>query len=719
MADLGSKTTIVFPVQAPALIGILVLFLSVACSTVEVGDTPTGGTEAEVGTVGDASKMQPAGPEELVRFDGNVLLVTIDTLRADYLSCYGNKVVSTPNIDALAERGVLFEQAVVQVPLTLPSHASILTGAYPRVHGVRDIGGFVLDQRIPTIASIASDAGMETGAFVGAAVLDNRFQLARGFDTYVDDMTAPSEDEKLPGVIAEVRAKLVSDRAIEWLRGRLKAGVGKEPGQRFFMWAHYYDPHRPFDPPEPYKSRYRDDLYAGESAYTDAEVGRLLDFLKEQGLEDSTLVVLLSDHGESLGEHGEFTHGVFLYDSTMHVPMIMAGPRVKPGQRVKQQVRSIDVMPTIASYLGLSAGDQVQGSSLLPLLLEGRPVDLDVAFMETLYPNTHLGWAELRGVRTDQWKLVVAPKPELYDLKQDPKEASNLIKQYPEEAAKLEEEVWEISGKPGEQDELDYQPLDPARAAQLRALGYVSAGVRREIRLDMSGPDPKDRVRSLAVLEDAGEDMNQNRFTEAATKLEELLPTDQTNPLIYQHLALCYTRLGQYRKSLQIHEQAIVYAVETDETFAEMGEIYIRLGDMSRAVVAMEKSADRNPTNLQNLMNLATVYLQLGELGESDRVLRSVLTQDEEHALAYNLMGILEIQKGNTGRARQHLEKAVQFDPELTEPYMNLGIMAQEAGEIDQAIGYFKEFLKRASREEHAAVIPQVEAAVAELERSR
>ncbi|UCF36361.1 MAG: sulfatase, partial [Acidobacteriota bacterium] len=272
----------------------------------------------------------------------NVVLITLDTLRWDYVSCYRDDKASTPYIDELAARGVRFEQAVAQVPLTLPSHASILTGTYPQVHGVRDIGGFVLGSEIPTMATIMKGAGYDTAAFVGAAVLHRRFQLSHGFDLYSDDMMVASGTNRLPGVVAEIRADVVSDRVISWLEARA-AVKAKKP---FFVWAHYYDPLRSYDPPEPYKSRYAQDPYAGETAYTDEQVGRIFDFLEERGLMEDTLIVLLSDHGESLGEHDEFTHGIFIYESTMRIPMVVAGPGIPGGVTVEEQVRSIDVMPT-------------------------------------------------------------------------------------------------------------------------------------------------------------------------------------------------------------------------------------------------------------------------------------------------------------------------------------------------------------------------------------
>jgi arylsulfatase A-like enzyme len=299
--------------------------------------------------------------------------------------------VSTPNIDGLAARGVRFAQAVAQVPLTTPSHASILTGAYPQLHKLRDNGGFVLDGSIPTLATLTKDAGFETVAFVSAAVLNRHFGLHRGFDHYGDNLNEKRDAKLLPGVVAELRGEAVTRRALDWLDQRSKPGNNAPPAKNFFLWTHYYDAHFPYDPPEPYDSRFQRDKYGGEIAYVDYEVGELLKGLTARGLADRTLVVLMADHGESLGDHGEFTHGVFLYDSTIHIPLMVAGPGVPAGKVITQQVRSIDVMPTIVDYLGLSPGNQAQGTSLLPAVLEGKSLTASFAYMETLYPKTALG----------------------------------------------------------------------------------------------------------------------------------------------------------------------------------------------------------------------------------------------------------------------------------------------------------------------------------------
>jgi len=657
---------------------------------------------------GSAPRLEPR--------DANVVLITLDTLRADHVSCLNPQSVPTPHIDELAARGVRCVQAVAQVPLTTPSHASILTGTYPQVHRVRDIGGFVLDKSVPTLASIAQEAGLETAAFVGSAVLSHHYGLNRGFGTYNDDMGAKREEGLLPGVVAEVRGDVVTQRALEWLENH-SAGQGRSSsGRHFFLWVHYYDPHFPYDPPMPFKAKYAKDLYSGEVAFTDVQVGRLLEWLAGHGLNEKTLIVLMADHGESLGDHGEYTHGVFLYESTMHIPLIVAGPGIPPGQVVQQQVRSIDVMPTVADFLHISAGDKVQGASLMPLLTSGKEVPTHYSYMETLYPKTSMGWSELRGMRTEEWKMIVAPKPELYRLEEDGRETQNVKDRYPADADHLQKKIWEVAGPPGSLGALERQPVDDETLRQLQSLGYASAGARRELRIDMSGPDPKDRVEVLGVLEKSAELMNHDRFQAAIPMLKSIQVKDPANPAIYQKLGVCFERTGQYQKAIDLYRTAIENHAESDQTYASMGNNFIRAGKLQEAADAMEKAAEMNLTNLQNLANLATAYLQLGRVADCERTLKAILAQNDRYGEAYNVYGLLSIQRGDGNTARTYLEKAIECDPDLTEPYLNLGLLAEKAGQPQIAISYYKKFLERARPKDHGEYIPKVKAAIAELE---
>jgi choline-sulfatase len=662
-----------------------------------------------------ASCSQKETPRATPARDVNIVLITLDTTRPDYLSCYDGTRGSTPHLDSLAERGALFTDAVVQVPLTLPSHACILTGAYPQIHELRDNGGFVLKEGLPTLATVASEAGLRTGAFVGAAILNRRYGLNRGFATYSDDMGAEQESEKTPGIMAEVQAEVVTRRAVEWLDSAAAQGIGTTPGKRFLLWLHYYDPHFPYDPPEPFRSRFKADPYAGEVAYTDDQVGLLLKWLKTKNLEDQTLIIAMSDHGESLGEHGEHTHGVFLYDATMRVPLIIAGPGITPGRSVGQQVRSIDIFPTIADYLGVDNGGRSQGESLMPLLTAGRAVRTTYSYMETLYPRTSMGWSELRGVRAEDWKYIAAPKPELYRLSDDPAESRNVLNENPAEVERLRKRVWEVAGSPESLESLQSAPLDDRTRRELESLGYVTVNRKREIRIDMSGPDPKDRVKVLQIMEKTGEMINNDRYRPAIPLLSGILDADPQNPMLYTRLALCYERTGQYLKAIEVYHKAIERKVESDQTYAELGELYVRLERLDEAVPAMERASEMNPSNLQNLTNLATAYLHLGRTQDAERTLRGVLTQDSEYPEAHNIFGVLAVARGDGNLARVHFERAVQSNPYLAEAYLNLGLLAEKAAQPQQAAAYYEQFLQKASPDKHREVIPKVREALAGL----
>lgn len=650
--------------------------------------------------------------------DANLVLITLDTTRADHLSCYAREVAAsarhgakTPQLDALAARGTRFRHATAQVPLTLPSHACIMTGTYPTVHKLRDMGGFILDKTHPTIASIAQAAGFATAAFVGSRVLAKRFGISNGFATYDDDMSGQSEEDKLPGVFPERRAAVVTDGALEWLKQNGRS--------RFFLWAHYYDPHAPYDPPEPYKHSYADDLYSGEIAYTDERVGRLLDGIDQLGLASRTLVVVMGDHGESLGEHGEMTHGIFLYDSTLHVPLIVAGPGVPAGKVIDDQVRSIDVMPTALEFLNLSPGPEAQGASLWPLLTQGRRVRSNYAYCETLYPRTYMGWSELRAMRSDSWKLIVAPKPELYNLERDPGETTNLIARYPADADELQKKIWEVAGQQSKQETVTSTPVDPQTRQELESLGYVSAGTPREIQLGTPAADPKDRTDVLRVLAQVEQSLNRKAFARAAQLMTEGLKRDPTNSLGMIYLATAFEKMGNYPRAIEVYRRAIAAKRGTDQAYTRLGKAYLRLHQLDKAVEAMARANEINPTDLDNLRNLGTAYLQLNppRIDEAEKAFKAIVVQNDKYAAAYNGLGLVAIQRGNGDAARQNFEKAVELDSAEVEPLLNLGVLYQKTGHREEALRYLNMFLAKAPRSQYGHLLPRVHEAIEELQR--
>ena len=635
----------------------------------------------------------------------NLVVITIDTLRASRLHCYGNDKIETPTLDRLAQRGVLFENAVAQTPLTPPSHASIFTGTYPNVHKVRNTGGFALQPSSITLAKILQQHGWDTSAFVGAAVLKKIFGFNQGFDLYDDQMPKAQkshEERDYP----ERSAGVVVDHAL----AKLEAQAGKP----FFMWLHVYDPHQPYEPPAPFNQKYRDNLYDGEVAYTDQQLGRFLDALEKKSPPEKTLVVVLADHGESLGDHGEFSHGIFLYDSTVRIPLIIAGPGVPAGVRVKQQMRTIDVLPTILDLLGGKPPAACQGVSVVPAF-SGKDVPTTYSYEETIYPKMNMGWAELRGVRTDHWKYVRAPKPELYDLTRDPGEKTNIIESRPKEFRELESQLKALSRNgTNETEKISSTMVDSKSMEQLKSLGYLSGFSPREFELTGKGPDPKDRVATLKALQTAGVSSNKATPARRLEALRTALVTDELNPSIYYELGAEYERQGKYDQAMKVYQDATAKNIRNGRLLSRMGDLYLRSGKKVEAIGAYEQAAQFNPSDYESQTNLATAYLETGKVAEAERVFQWVLTI-EQYAPAYNGLGLIAIQRRDMAAARVHFEQAVGLDPELVEAQLNLGLIYKMSGDLPRAKTCFEAFLAKASRKQYGEIIPKVKEELAAM----
>ncbi|MGH9327510.1 MAG: sulfatase-like hydrolase/transferase [Terriglobia bacterium] len=656
----------------------------------------------------------------------NILLITLDTTRADHLSCYAHLVKSrgvdaahredepaavayfanTPHLDALASRGVLFTHAIAQVPLTIPSHACILTGTYPTRNHVRGMGGFVLPKTIPTIATLTQAAGYATAAIVGSAVLNRRYGLNHGFRTY-DDHIAEHRIERLAGRYSKRPASVVTDHAIRWLEQHYKT--------KFFLWVHYYDPHAPYDPPEPFKQIYAKHPYAGEIAYMDQQVGRLLDWVNQHGLYSRTLVLAMGDHGEGLGEHGEKYHGIFLYDSTLHVPFIMAGPGVPAGKVEDAQVRSIDVMPTIMAYLNLSPGPDVEGVSLWPLILHNLPVQTNYAYCETLYPRIFMGWSELRAMHTEKWEFILAPHPELYNLQSDPFETINAISRNPVQAQELDADIRGVTGGPGKDNHVTTVPLPPAERAELESLGYVNAGLLQEIQLGTKAPDPKDYIDVLKMVEQTEGLLDKGSSRQAAALMERALRRDPTNPAVHLYLATALEQTGNYQRAILVYKHAIKMNIKTGEIYSRLGKAYLHLQQLNQAASAMAQAAELNPTDLDNLCRLGNVYLQLGRIDEARKAFDAVIVQSNKVAQAYDGLGLVAVAHSDAASARQDFLKAIKLDPTNLEPVFNLGVLYQKTGSRQQALHYLTEFAEKASPRQYGALLPKVRAAIRQM----
>ncbi len=637
----------------------------------------------------------------------NVVIITIDTLRPDHVHCYGYGKIETPTLDRIAQSGVLFENGVTQTPLTPPSHASIFTGLNPPTHKVRNTGGFVLSPSTPTLASLLQQRGWDTAAFVSSAVLKKRFGFDHGFAVYDDQMPQPgSRQEFLED--AERRAGDTVDHAVQWLDGRTD--------KPFFLWVHLYDPHAPYDPPSPFHEQYKDRLYDGEIAYADHELGRLMEHLRHKSPPEKTLVAALSDHGESLGEHGEFAHGVFLYDATLRIAFLLSGAGLPAGMRIKPQARTIDLLPTILELTGVPAPAGIEGASLVPFF-SGNSALTAVSYAETLYPKINLGWAELRGIRTNQWKYIRAPRPELYDLSLDPGETSNVLAEHPSEVRKLEAKLAAVTGSAGS-EKVETTQMDEHTLAQLKSLGYTSGFASRSYDLNGQGADPKDRVAILKMMNDAERPKSGLSPARRIELMQEAVRLDPSNPLLYYSLGAQLEKSGRYDEAMKLYRAALQQGIDKGHgrLHSRLGDLLVRAGRKAEAIPEYEQSVRMNPTDVVTAGNLATAYMQLGRLEDAERILNGILAIEPSNAAAQNQLGVLAIQRQDGTAARTHFEKAVELDPDLVEAYLNLGLLYQMAGDSARARSSFEQFLSKAPPRQYKDQIPKVRAALAELQ---
>ena len=448
----------------------------------------------------------------------------------------------------------------------------MFTGTYPTVHKVRDTGGFVLQARNTTLAEILQQQGWDTAAFVGASVLKKSFGFAQGFAVYDDQMPKPGAG-RVTSEFPERRAGEVVDRAIQWL--------GAQSGKPFFLWVHVFDPHSPYDPPSPFREKYDGRPYDGEVAYTDQQLGRLFERVAKKSAPENSLIAVLSDHGESLSDHGEFTHGVFLYDSTLRIAFLTSGPGVPKRLRVKQQSRTIDLTPTLLELMGVKAPQGMQGASLVPAFT-GNETPAAFSYAETLFSKLNMGWSELRAMRTNRWKYIRAPKPELYDLVKDPGETSNVLDSHPAEVQELEAKLKSVVGGAGQSPEkVETAAVDRRTMDQLKSLGYLGGGTQGAQELTGKGIDPKDRVEVLkllfAISPDSGVPPSRR-----LDLLRQALKADPTNPTVYYHLGQEYANAGRHNEALKLYREGIRNGVGTAWLYSRLAACFSAKGTETR-----------------------------------------------------------------------------------------------------------------------------------------
>jgi arylsulfatase A-like enzyme/Flp pilus assembly protein TadD len=598
--------------------------------------------------------------------DVNVVVITLDTLRADRLGSYGFRGVETPHLDALAAEGVLFEQATATVPLTLPSHCSIFTGLLPPRHGVRDNGASSLAEAHTTLAERMKAAGHVTGAFVGAWVLERRWGLAQGFDEYSDRFGLDQFQKRGDAVVAD---------ALRWIDG--------VRDRRFFAWVHLFDPHLPYDPPEPYRSRYADP-YLGEVAYTDALVGRVMSRLRETGVLERTLVVVTADHGESLGEHGEATHGFFVYDATVAVPLIVRTPWGWKG-RSRTQASLVDVFPTILDLVGLPAQAGVDGASLRPALVDPARDLARRAYSESFYPRVHYGWHELRALRGAGFKYIDAPRPELYDLRTDPAEARNVARSEGRRAEDMRVTLQRMAEEGAPRATAPPGP-DPETRQRLAALGYV--GSTAAVDPGAVLPDPKDKIRLYGLITDARAAVEAGRLADGIATLERVIAEDAD--ILDAHLTLggWLLKAGRAREAVASLKRAVALKPDDELAVSRLVAACRASGDAAEALRALEVfrlALERNPGNPHAWYQLATLSLEMRRTTEAEEALGRALQADPRLASAHSALGAIAYERGDLARAEAELGQALALDPEVLTARYNLARVRAAQGRPAEA----------------------------------
>ena len=606
-------------------------------------------------------------------FAGNLILITVDTLRADHLGCYGYRQIRTPHIDGLAAEGARFTTVVAQVPLTLPSVSSILTGTYPLFHEVRDNVGYELSSSKTTLAEILKSYGYRTAGFVGAFVLDSRFGVSQGFDFYFDDF----ETENMPKAFInmtriEWRAEKVMSQAIKWLDGF------SHDGSRFFAWIHLYDPHDPYDPPDPFSSDYSSRPYDGEIAYVDQEIGRLLTFLRRRKLYDDTSIVLTGDHGESFGEHQEFRHGFFTYDSTLLVPLIIRPARSSfQNTVITKQVRSVDIAPTILQLLGLPKAGEIQGTGLLEVIM-GKQTELQLeAYSETFYP-AQFGWSPLRSLRTQTHKYIDAPRPELFDLSRDPGERHNIYEGNKALANQMRNRLEKLEttfASDGASTPSEFL-LNPEELEKLRALGYLGGPVRRKpAGAKAEGlADPKDKLEIFYRLSRAAQNAASEQCDLAIEQLSEVIELEPQLEPAHLVLGRCYFEKKQFDVALQVFRDLLELNPENIEARFHAAVCEFNLGALDSAEKDFIQVVTADPNHTYANKHLGFIYQAKGEVGQALDAFERVIEQSPKDLEAHGKLGFLLAQQSRIPEAITHFEKVVELDPQNASAYHNLGL---------------------------------------------
>jgi arylsulfatase A-like enzyme/Tfp pilus assembly protein PilF len=597
----------------------------------------------------------------------NLLLVTIDTLRADHVGAYGAAFAQTPSLDALAARGARFDRVQTPVPITGPSHATILTGLYPPSHGVRDNVAFPLSSSHKSLALLLKGHGYRTGGFVGAYPVAAAFGFRQGFDDWSENF----KESDVPGAGAQRPANEVVDDVLAWLQ--------QPGGGPFFAWIHLYDPHAPYDPPEPFRTRFAGRLYDGEIAFADAQLGRVFDWLRSSRHEADTLVAVLSDHGESLGEHGEITHSVLVYEATLRVPLVLAGPGVPRGRVVLERVTTVDLAPTLLRLVGVDPPPEMLGRDL-GRALKGAPLPAEPLYAESLFGRLTCRWSSLRAWTADDWKLIDGSRVELFHLSEDPNELRNLAAAEGPRVERMRAALGAALGKlaPGG-DRARGARMAPDQQALLRSLGYVGSGSGGGD-LDQAGlPDPRDRVQLYERLQEVMRVHNMT-LDQATAEAASIADEDPGNPFAQETVASLAYRAGRlaagargFRRTLELDPDYPAARQNYGKLLRDMN----RLQDSERELRIVLAQAD--PTEARARTSLAETLILLKKRDEARRLISEALRIEKGDSEALAAQGRLLASEGKLSEAAQRLSEASRDgDPDTRIDLARVYLRAQD-----------------------------------------
>jgi arylsulfatase A-like enzyme/Flp pilus assembly protein TadD len=610
------------------------------------------------------------------------VIVSIDTCRADQLGCYGAAADVTPQLDALAREATLFENAISPVPITLPAHASMLTGTIPPYHGVHDNGDYRLAPDNVTLAELLRADGFATGAMVGAFVLDSQFGMDQGFDTYDDEFEAEFEEAS----ITQRRAEEVSRRAIAWLQ--------EHRHERFFLFLHYYDPHMRYDPPEPFRTRFADRAYAGEIAYTDHCIGEVIDTLKALDLYDSTLIIVTADHGEMLGEHGEQTHSYFVYQGALHVPLLIRVPGQQQPRRVAARVGLVDIVPTVLGSLGIEAEGVIQGTDLTPGLLGDDSTFSDRRlYCESIEP-TKYGCNPLMGLVGASWKLILSNRSELYDLASDPAESNDLARSRPEQAVQLRVELSDrLQGSVV--DRGRNEGLDAEARQRLRSLGYLSGvGATGALEIEPDREDAKDLIDYHELNMATPLAIDRGEHAAAERLIRDMLDLRPDLPNAYRRRAELELARDAPARAVEALRLAAELAPGDAEVRFELGRGLARLGAHSEAIPQYRRGLELAPTDVEGHVDLG---ISLRAVGEGEQALvhyRRALELEPQNVEACINLGNALVAGGDLDGAVAQYRRAVALAPHSADAHRNLGLALHRGGESSGAIEQLRRALQ-------------------------